>query len=569
MVAIERLFVSNLLPNEAENAEISRFLRSNTTPTEPTALRSTIESSKVDLEAYDTDISALEVALEKAKRQRAALETHVGRCQSIFSPIRTLPTELLLRIFSLCSQELESTFSHDFTSWSHLTPQDHMKQLARIDLLRPSRVCYLWRTTILNTPSLWTAIQVNLTEWVLPSHARKLTPLLEAAVARSGNSPLHLKLRSTAQAYELPGLEFLANTAPRWRALTIWMSSTTSKRLNSLGITLPLLTRLEIHGELLSEVTVFADAPHLQEVTLRRSGSKQPPKLPWSQLRVLNYEDGTAAELAAFMKLVAISENLEAVSIMNLDVSVQPVGLYRVFCEIQSFSITLRNSRDHVSIHATTFLESLLHPLMLSHLRDLRIRMKSRRPLRWSGLGPPFENLLRRSFCADNIACLALHGVIITSSQLFGLFINVPLLEKLYLADLPRDLDIPEKHDLDKDFVVLTDDILCMLSGKASDLPPNGLLPRLRVLCCTTLFQFSADAMREFMVARQPGRTAALEDERRKLDLHLLWHPSRPWTDPHQKTGLETLQVEAHGLENIRFSVGPYREEIFESGNFD
>nr|GAT51829.1 predicted protein [Mycena chlorophos] len=163
MVAIERLFVSNLLPNEAENAEISRFLRSNTTPTQPTALRSIIDSSKVDLEGYDTDISALEVALEKAKQQRAALETHVGRCQSIFSPIRTLPSELLLRILSLCSRELESTFSHDFTSWSHLTPQDHMNQLARKDLLRPSRVCYLWRTAILNTPSLWTAIQVTVT----------------------------------------------------------------------------------------------------------------------------------------------------------------------------------------------------------------------------------------------------------------------------------------------------------------------------------------------------------------------------------------------------------------------
>nr|GAT51828.1 predicted protein [Mycena chlorophos] len=539
MVAIERLFVSNLLPNEAENAEISRFLRSNTTPTQPTALRSIIDSSKVDLEGYDTDISALEVALEKAKQQRAALETHDSL--PVFTGTRI---HLLARLHFLEPSHSPGPYE----------PACTQRSPPPVASLLPLEDCHSEHTFAMDRDSGYS----NLTEWVPPSHARKLTPLLEAAVARSGNSPLHLKLRSTAQAYELPGLEFLANTASRWRALTIWMSSTTSKRLNSLGISLPLLTRLEIHGELLSEVTVFADAPHLQEVTLRRSGSKQPPKLPWSQLRVLNYEDGTAAELAAFMELVATSENLEAVRIMNLDVSIEPVGLYRVFSEIQSFSITLRNSRDHVSFRATTFLEGLrvLHPLMLSHLQDLRIRMKSRRPLRWSGLGPPFEYLLRRSFCADNIACLALHGVIITSSQLFGVFINVPLLEKLYLADLPRDLDIPEKHDLDKDFIVLTDDLLCMLSGKASsvseesDLPPNGLLPRLRVLCCTTLFQFSADAMRGFILARHRGRTATDEHwhGRRGLELHFLWHPSRPWTDPHQKMGLEALQVEAHGL---------------------
>ncbi|KAJ7062020.1 hypothetical protein C8F01DRAFT_122566 [Mycena amicta] len=561
---IDNLFSSILLPTTAQTSELSLLLRTNSIPKDLTYIRSVIESSSPDLERCNADISVLKNALDQAITQRDAIYAHLERCQSLLAPIRRLPMEILLKIFALCNQE--STFSSDFTSWSRLTPNEHMEQLARYDLLRLSRVCCVWRTAIMGTPSLWAAIQVNLAEWLLPSVARRLNPLLSAAVVRSGNCPLQLKLRATGQFYEMPSLELLVQCSSRWQSLTIWINSGAFRHLASLEIKLPLLKSLEIHGDFLNELQIFGDAPHLSEVTLRRSGSVQPPRLPWNQLRVLNYEDGNAIELGAFFTLVSTCGNLRAVDIMNLDISglhTTPRGLRQIHSALESFSITLRNTRDLLPVRSTALLGEVIDALILPRLTNLSLRMKSRRPLLW--IETQFRALLARSSCNNTLISLALHGIIITTQQLLVALSATPNLENLYVADLPRDLDIPDPHELDTDFVVVTDELLQRLSSTADAFPYEEtcqLVPHLRMFCCTTIFHFSSHAMLDFMSSRrgEGGATttrtsAAATGDRTRFQLRMLWHPGLPPAlDPALISGLEALQRQG----DIWFSIEAY-----------
>ncbi|KAJ6551161.1 hypothetical protein B0H19DRAFT_893855, partial [Mycena capillaripes] len=51
---------------------------------------------------YDAEIERLQNALDLLPVERAALASHFEACRGVFSPIRRLPTELLVQIFEMC-----------------------------------------------------------------------------------------------------------------------------------------------------------------------------------------------------------------------------------------------------------------------------------------------------------------------------------------------------------------------------------------------------------------------------------------------------------------------------------
>ncbi|KAJ6586562.1 hypothetical protein B0H10DRAFT_1756763, partial [Mycena sp. CBHHK59/15] len=72
-------------------------------PTEPLAssLRSVIASAPHDLLCYDEDISAIQQVLDRLVAARSTLQMCANKCQGVFAPIRRLPSEVLLEIFSM------------------------------------------------------------------------------------------------------------------------------------------------------------------------------------------------------------------------------------------------------------------------------------------------------------------------------------------------------------------------------------------------------------------------------------------------------------------------------------
>ncbi|KAJ6574557.1 hypothetical protein B0H19DRAFT_934429, partial [Mycena capillaripes] len=160
--SVKNLFSSSLLPNLSQESELSDLLRTNSVPAEPGPLashiRSVIASSRSEVGRYDINIRTLRAALDKLVSERDILERHAHRCRSVFAPIRSLPPELLLKIFAHCSPD--SQLDNPSGTWNRSARREHMEGLAKPHLLRLSRVCSGWHTVVMGSPSLWATIEV-------------------------------------------------------------------------------------------------------------------------------------------------------------------------------------------------------------------------------------------------------------------------------------------------------------------------------------------------------------------------------------------------------------------------
>ncbi|KAJ7154060.1 hypothetical protein C8R46DRAFT_808430, partial [Mycena filopes] len=96
-------------------------------------------------------------------------------CQSLLTPIRRLPSEILVEIFQLC--------------W---ILQRAMTTLAHGPILTLSQVCIRWHSVALGTPSLWNDIVLNGVLWATPECFDLAMRVLRFALERSANHPLDL-----------------------------------------------------------------------------------------------------------------------------------------------------------------------------------------------------------------------------------------------------------------------------------------------------------------------------------------------------------------------------------------
>ncbi|KAJ7088123.1 hypothetical protein C8R44DRAFT_819511 [Mycena epipterygia] len=518
--SVGNLFSSGFLPDSACKSHLSDLLRTNSIPPDTSYFRSIIASSPAEISRYEMDILTLRAALDKSVSERDALKLHADRCRSVLAPIRALPPEVLLKIFVLCAQPAES--DDTFGSWSRITPRQHMERLAQAHLLQLSCVCSIWRGVVMGTPFLWATIDVNLAEWLLPPNARRLTYLLSAAVDRSGSCPLRLKIRATGQVYETPGLKLLAQCSERWETANLWINSAAFLHLSFAKGKFPLLESIQIHGDTLHALDVFDGAPRLARATLRRSGAGKPPKLPWDNLRTLNYEDGIAADVRAFMSLLHRCTSLSAVHFTELDVSglSLPLALPPVDSNIDSLGITLRNTRDSSSTHTTQAFSDILRSFTLPCARELHFFMNSLTPLVWPQ--HDFIAFASRSSFHDTVTSLALQNIIITDVELLDCLKELPHLEILAVADVPNvDHSAFDSQPPQADHIVVTDTLLRQLTWT-----PDAvcIVPGLRVFCCTSLFDFTTQVLLDFVVSRvHPVQTAVA-----RFELQLRWHPEIP-----------------------------------------
>ncbi|KAK1220563.1 hypothetical protein PQX77_016658 [Marasmius sp. AFHP31] len=117
----------------------------------PSRLHTFIHEANIELSDYDQLIHALESQVLEAKSKRDSLQRHASQVSSLLSPIRRLPTEILVKFF-------ECTANSDFLGRNLLGANSVWKSQA----LRISSVCYRWRTIALDTPQLWARFAVDL-----------------------------------------------------------------------------------------------------------------------------------------------------------------------------------------------------------------------------------------------------------------------------------------------------------------------------------------------------------------------------------------------------------------------
>jgi hypothetical protein len=202
MTTVEKYARMDLIGRLRSNIHLSSMER------ETTALLT--RQACEDQKEIDRQIHALQ-------KRRRKLDQYRSQWQSLCSPIRKLPNELLSMIFVYCG----TFMTLDDTSGSATT-------LPGFDL---ELVCTHWRKVALSTPSLWSCLNIRLYlyNWdafdvppVAHSLWRTAKDTLQMFLQRSGDAPLDIALHiGTSRFKDSPALVLLFSHAHRWRTFKL------------------------------------------------------------------------------------------------------------------------------------------------------------------------------------------------------------------------------------------------------------------------------------------------------------------------------------------------------------
>ncbi|KAF9040338.1 hypothetical protein BDP27DRAFT_1305446, partial [Rhodocollybia butyracea] len=101
-----------------------------------------IQSVEKDLDGYESEMHRLQIRMTNVRNRRERLKTHAENLRSLFSPIRKLPNELLVRVFSYVCIENDLMYGQGGSA------------------VTLGSVCLRWRQLTLACPELWANIKV-------------------------------------------------------------------------------------------------------------------------------------------------------------------------------------------------------------------------------------------------------------------------------------------------------------------------------------------------------------------------------------------------------------------------
>ncbi|KAE9398017.1 hypothetical protein BT96DRAFT_995198 [Gymnopus androsaceus JB14] len=186
------------------------------------------------------------------------------------SPIRRLPTELLLIIFDYaCDRNLLRCVDSKRLSSS----------LSCLPVLSIGSTCIQWCGLAVLTPTLWTRITVKIAfkeAWgsfgrVVERRVKNLKLLLQLFLGRSKNSPLIVNLIVTGKNYWVPApaIQLLLQHCQRWETFRYEGDSPVSDHINDGDLHLDILRDIYINTQSYwsSSIKVFTHAPNLTSMT--------------------------------------------------------------------------------------------------------------------------------------------------------------------------------------------------------------------------------------------------------------------------------------------------------------
>ncbi|KAF7371186.1 ABC protein [Mycena sanguinolenta] len=267
--------------------EYYKLLSSNDPPYESCDVElvdSVVSETEKCLERIDDRIARLRSRLAQLEHQRLSLSKHLARNKSILSPLRRLPDEILVEIFS-------------WTLPSIVT----MRRRGSFDVTQPpwilGHISSRWRAVALASPSLWSLVAVNYTGTVddrLPMPRAMLETQLERALTLKIHFYASEKAAISPQQWMF---EFLAAQSTRWEELSISLTADLLPLLNRLRGQLPVLSRLWLQwdsarsqpkaaaqSELIDTIDCFETAPALVDVGIYNEYAFVPVRLPIRQL---------------------------------------------------------------------------------------------------------------------------------------------------------------------------------------------------------------------------------------------------------------------------------------------
>ncbi|KAJ7483501.1 hypothetical protein FB451DRAFT_1364408 [Mycena latifolia] len=258
-----------------------RFFNSNEAPLEPDdvdLVKSAVSNNEDCLARIDREISRVRDRLKDLEITRGLVATHLARNRSILSPLRRMPPEILLDIFSLTLPSILTARRRD-----RFNVNDVPWTL--------SHISSYWRSVALASPSLWSLVAVNYTAFVEdPAHSYPF-PMLETQLARAQSLKIHFYASTNSETRpQTEMFQFLAAHSSRWEELSISLTSDLVPLLSALRNRMPSLRRLWLQWdspasqEAVNSIDCFQTAPSLIDVGVYNEYRSIPILLPAHQL---------------------------------------------------------------------------------------------------------------------------------------------------------------------------------------------------------------------------------------------------------------------------------------------
>ncbi|KAJ7107703.1 hypothetical protein C8R44DRAFT_857828 [Mycena epipterygia] len=228
------------------------------------AARATARARMLEL---DVHIDALKVSLQNLLHERSA-------CEELLAykyPILTLPNEITSEIFV------------NFLP----VPPERPPAMGIFSPLLLCQICSQWRDVALSTPSIWSAIHLNLDDPLL--HQQQLC-LLEAWLERSKQCSLSIGLENLSSMGETTAfVEAIIRHCSRWADMMLVLPFEELDLIQGDMPRLRTLTfgpnmELEDDPPVAARVVTFDRAPNLKNVVLSTFFNPFAITLPWSQI---------------------------------------------------------------------------------------------------------------------------------------------------------------------------------------------------------------------------------------------------------------------------------------------
>ncbi len=294
MVDLAHLKRSNETPSEGEEDALRRIMsscqrRRKELDEEESYLRRLIVDLKLRISSSKQRITALQ-------KEQQQVDAQIHEWKPLLNPIRCIPPEIWSRIFD----DTVEFPTFPSASW---TPDVRPGAMPRFrwnfhavenPLWAIEGVCRKWKGVVLDSPQLWTSINIVITDSNFGPNAHRYVRRLGQQLSRSGKRPLSIIISCTdptSMFDELPPqlIMMLYSFSDSIRDLRLYLPSRMLRTMPSLGLSLPSLQTLFIlstdAGIINEPLELFPFCPQLRELEfVDVNNPNHYFSLPWEQV---------------------------------------------------------------------------------------------------------------------------------------------------------------------------------------------------------------------------------------------------------------------------------------------
>ncbi|KAJ7827340.1 hypothetical protein B0H14DRAFT_2595340 [Mycena olivaceomarginata] len=483
------VFNSRLLP-DATKAHIRELSRTYGPP--PDHLLSTISTLSDELDRCDAEIAPLKAQLAEIETNRTVIDELRRECRGLLSPLRRLPSEILVNIFELCMRTCPSITDPEYVSLDI-----EMARLAHEPLLKISRRCrprhaiaqtFTWTRGFFATHSArWKKMEI----W----GPRDQIPAMISAI-KGG----------------FPSLESLS--------VNTWGARPTALATIDLFTTAPRLRNFEIAGNLLGVVS----------------------HPPLDQLRAFKCQDFMPTDFINCLSRMSRCPQTTSFC-LRINFDNWPEVHSGVLHLLQNAPPTVSENRFLFNRDAGYVIGEIFAALTLPQLHELALTAATfwTIPLVWPRV--EFLALSARSSFPTHLHVLELRNVVLTEPELIECLSTLPCLEQLAIADHTAGKSDVSSVSSDEDPVetLITDTLLAALTHPRLS-NPAPLVPRLSTFKCHSPPAVRRQCVAGFPAVAPADRVLQLRD----VLLARLWPRARSACHCTDRRAAHSKEVDIH-----------------------